>query len=125
MQTTAVAPDVALKAKLYRGLADPSRLAILEVLRRGDRNVGDLVGVTGLGQSNVSNHLACLHDCGLVAREARGRYVFYRLSDRRVADLLALGEGLLSDVAAGVDACARYRVGDEETPSGDVGRGAG
>lgn len=107
MLATAATPALSLKAKLYRGLADPSRLAILETLRGGARNVGELVAATGLGQSNVSNHLACLHDCGLVAREPRGRYVFYRLSDPRVGDLLGLAEGLLGDVAAGVYACTR------------------
>jgi len=108
MPTIAAAPDLALKAKLHRGLADPSRLAILEALRDGPRNVGELVAATGLSQSNVSNHLACLHDCGLVAREPRGKFAFYRLSDPRVEQLLALAEELLADVAAGVFACTRY-----------------
>lgn len=110
--TVATAPDLAIKARLYRGLADPSRLSILEALRGGPRNVGDLGAATGLSQSNVSNHLACLLDCGLVARQQRGRYVFYRLGDPRVERLLGLTEELLGDVAAGVYACTRY-----DTPS--------
>ena len=97
-----------LKAKLFRGLADPTRLSILEALREGPRAVGEVVEVTGLGQSNVSNHLACLRDCGLVVSEKRGRFVHYRLSDPRVADLLSLAEQLLAEVAQGVYACTRY-----------------
>jgi len=101
-----------LKAKLFRGFADPSRLAILEALREGPRAVGEIVSATGLSQPNASNHLACLRDCGLVMSEKRGKYVHYQLSDPRVGELLTLAEALLADVAQGVYACTRY--GNEE-----------
>ena len=104
----AVSQAVTLKAKLFRGFADPSRLAILDVLRPGPRSVGEIVAETGLGQSNTSNHLACLYDCGLVTREQRGKYVFYRLSDERVGTLLALCDDLLADALAGIYDCMRY-----------------
>jgi DNA-binding transcriptional ArsR family regulator len=98
---------LSLKAKLFRGFADPSRLALLEALRDGPRTVTELVAATGLAQSNVSNHLSCLLDCGLVAREPRGRYVRYRLSDERIHLLLRLSEEILADVARGVYECTR------------------
>jgi len=101
-----------LKAKLFRGFADPSRLAILEALREGPRAVGEIVSATGLSQPNASNHLACLRDCGLVMSEKRGKYVHYQLSDPRVGELLTLAAALLADVAQGVYACTRY--GNEE-----------
>lgn len=94
-----------LKAKLFRGFADPTRLAILELLRDGDLCVGDIVDATGASQSNVSNHLACLRDCGLVTSERQGRHIYYRTSDERVDALLRLAEELLTDVARGVAAC--------------------
>jgi len=98
-----------LKAKLFRGLADSSRLTILEALLDGPLPVSAVVEVTSLSQSNVSNHLACLYDCGLVAREQQGRYVYYRLSDERVAELLRLSSELLTEVARGVYECVRYK----------------
>ncbi len=98
------------KAKLFNGLADLSRLAIVEVLRDGPLRVGEIVTATGLSQSNASNHLACLHDCGLVEREQQGRYVSYHLSDDRVAGLLGLADGLLADAAEGFYDCTRYAV---------------
>ena len=98
-----------LKAKLFRGFADPSRLRVLEALRQGPHTVSALVDATGLNQSNVSNHLSCLHDCGLVAREQQGRFVSYSLSDPRVEELMILAETLLADVARGIYACTRYR----------------
>ena len=96
-----------LKAKFFRGFSDPTRLAILETLRAGPRTVGDIVATTGLGQSNVSNHLACLKGCGLVASEKQGKYVHYGLSDPRVAAILSLSEELLAEAARGVYACTR------------------
>lgn len=111
MLTTAATSHHALKAKLFRGFADPSRLAILEALRNGPVSVGEIVTATELSQPNVSNHLACLHDCGLVAREQHGRQVHYRLSDARVSLLLGMAEEVLAEVARGVYVCAHY-----ETP---------
>jgi DNA-binding transcriptional ArsR family regulator len=105
-----VANAAKLKGKLFRGFAEPSRLAILEALRSGPGCVNALVEATGLTQPNASNHLACLLDCGLVEREPRGRFVFYRLADPRVAELLALADELLTDVAHGVYVCPRYEL---------------
>jgi DNA-binding transcriptional ArsR family regulator len=106
--------EQSVKAKLFRGFSDPSRLSILEALRNEPRSVGQIVQMTGLSQSNTSNHLACLRDCGLVSAEQQGRYVVYRLSDDRVHELLALAESLLADVARGVYECTRYEATDGE-----------
>jgi DNA-binding transcriptional ArsR family regulator len=98
---------VELKARLFRGLADASRFSILEALRGGPLAVSEIVAATGLSQPNVSNHLGCLRDCGLVRGEVRGRSTIYQLSDPRVDQLLRLAEELLADVAHGVYACTR------------------
>ncbi len=100
--------SLALKAKLFRGFADPSRLGILEALRKETRSVSEIVEMTGLTQPNVSNHLSCLLDCGFVAREQRGRFAYYRISDARVETLLAGVDAILAEVAPGVSSCTRY-----------------
>lgn len=110
MLLTAEKTSLALKAKLFRGFSDPSRLSILEALRGGPLTVGEIIATTGLSQSNASNHLGCLRDCGLVVAEQEGRYVTYHLSDDRVGELLALAEALLADVARGVYECTRYNI---------------
>ena len=74
--------------------------------------MGEIVETTGLTQSNVSNHLGCLRDCGLVAANQKGRFVYYELSDERVGRLLMLADELLADVAKGVYECIRYNVKD-------------
>lgn len=108
MLTMARPEAIRIKAKLFRGFSDPSRLAILDALRSRPMTVGEIVDATGLNQPNASSHLACLHDCGLVIREQDGRYVHYQLSDRRVSTLLLLADELLADVARGVYECTRY-----------------
>lgn len=102
------ARQLRLKAKLFRGFGDASRLAIVEALRGGPRTVSELVELTGLAQSNTSNHLSCLLDCGLVAREQKGRFAEYRLAGEEVEELLALADRILSDVAKGAEGCRRY-----------------
>jgi DNA-binding transcriptional ArsR family regulator len=100
--------SIETQAKLFRGFSDPSRLSILDLLRDGTRTVSEIVETTGLTQSNVSNHLGCLRDCGLVTAKQQGRFVYYELSDERVGQLLTLADELLADVARGVYECTRY-----------------
>ncbi len=97
-----------LKAKLYRGFADPSRLSILEALRAGPLTVSAIVEKTGLSRTNVSNHLRCLSDCDLVTSESRGRYTLYQLSHPKIADVFTLTEEILRDIARGVYECTNY-----------------
>src|SRR5581483_8278819 len=94
-----------LKAKLFRGLGDPTRLSILETLREGEKTTSQIVLETGHSQSNVSNHLACLLDCGLVKNRRQGRNIYYRLSDRNVSNLLEESDSILSEIARGVYEC--------------------
>lgn len=96
-----------LTAKLFRGFSDPSRLSILGALRDGPRIVSEIVKQTGLSQSNTSNHLGCLRDCGLVKCRQEGRFVYYEFSDARVGYLLESADELLADVARGVYECTR------------------
>jgi DNA-binding transcriptional ArsR family regulator len=99
-------PD--LVAKYFRGLGDATRVRLLGLLEdRGEMSVSDLVAAVGAAQSKVSNHLACLRWCGFVDARRDGRTVRYRVSDRRVAQLLALGRALLADNAEHVAACQR------------------
>lgn len=96
-----------LRAKLFHGFADPSRLAILQALSSSPRTVGELVEFTQLSQPNTSNHLACLLDCGLVARRRQGRYAVYSLADERIVPLLSLADQILGDHAAQIAGCTR------------------
>lgn len=95
-----------LVAKYFRGLGDPIRLRILELLRdEGELSVGDLVRRLELPQPKVSNHLACLRWCGFIEARREGRIVYNRIADARIAKMLDLAESLLADNAEHVAAC--------------------
>ena len=97
-----------LVAKYFRGLGDPTRVRILELLRdERELTVGELVERLALPQPKVSNHLACLRWCGFVAARREHRTVYNRIADRRVLTMLALGHELLDDNAEHVAACCR------------------
>jgi ArsR family transcriptional regulator len=67
-------------AALFKALADPTRVAIVNRLARGDECcVCDLTGVFELSQPTVSHHLRILRDAGLVEAERRGTWAYYRL----------------------------------------------
>lgn len=102
--------DLHLAAKLFRGLADPTRLAILEgVAEAGEIRVTDLVAQVGGSQANVSGHLACLKDCGLVVDRPEGRQVFYSISDPVVVSALRGAEAVLALSGERIALCPNYR----------------
>lgn len=104
--TLATTAPAAVAAKLFRGLADPTRLAVLLCLAEGERRVADIVAAVGGSQSNVSGHLACLKECGLVVdRPGARRQVFYRIALPEVYGLLAAGERLLAATGDRIDLC--------------------
>jgi ArsR family transcriptional regulator, cadmium/lead-responsive transcriptional repressor len=95
-------------AKYFRGLGDPMRVLILELLHEhGELSVGQLVERLGESQPKVSNHLACLRWCGFVATRRESPSVIYRVADDRVLQLLELSRALLADNAGHVVACRR------------------
>lgn len=95
-------------AKYFRGLGDPIRLRILELLRNErELSVGELVDRLELPQPKVSNHLACLRWCGFVEARREGRTVYNRIADARVATMLELAHSLLADNAEHVAACCQ------------------
>lgn len=95
-----------LLARVFHGLADPTRLRIVQLLLAGELNVGELVAALGTPQGRVSSHLMCLRWCGFVATRRAGKYVYYRVADPRVADLVRIAQALLVDNARAVASCA-------------------
>ena len=77
-------------AGYFQVLAEPTRLRILNILRDGERNVGDLAQMCGYTAANVSRHLSLMTKNGLVNREGRGTSVYYRFADESVYALCDL-----------------------------------
>lgn len=115
MNAPEVAPvaGLAAAAALFRGLADPTRLAIVRRLVSGEARVVDLTGELAAPQSTVSGHLACLRDCGLVTARPEGRQMFYSLARPELTELLAAAEQLLDATGSKVALCPVYGTADE------------
>jgi DNA-binding transcriptional ArsR family regulator len=77
-------------AAYFQALSEPTRLQILNYLREGERNVGELAQLCGYSAANVSRHLAMLTKHGMVARESRGTSVYYRIADGEIYALCDL-----------------------------------
>jgi DNA-binding transcriptional ArsR family regulator len=113
---TALGTDIALVAKLLRGFADPTRLAILVAVSEGELRVTDLVARLGGSQGNISGHLACLKDCGMVIDRPQGRAVWYSIAQPEVITVIRAAEDLLARTGQRVDLCPNYRAPDGPRP---------
>ena len=87
---------IELIAERFRALAEPARLHIMQALRNGEKTVGELVDVTGLGTANVSKHLQLLYASGFVTRRKEGLFVYYGLAGEDVFRLCDIMCGRLA-----------------------------
>ena len=104
IRTSDVAPDAQrplyeVKANLFKGLAHPVRVRVLELLSANPEvSVTDLLADSRLEASHLSQHLAVLRRHNLVVAERRASQVFYRLAYPQVADLLTVSRALLIEI---------------------------
>ena len=85
------------QARMAKALAHPTRIAILEILRRGEICVCEMSPELGASQANVSQHLAVLRDSYLVAAQREGARMVYRVTDERVFRVLDLMGSIAHD----------------------------
>ena len=97
-------------AELFHSLSDANRLAIVRRLSRGEARVKDLVEETGLAQSTVSAHIACLRDCALIEGTPVGRQTSYRIIEPGLIALLAVAEQLLDSTGHPVHLCEKHHL---------------
>ncbi|MEU2263848.1 metalloregulator ArsR/SmtB family transcription factor [Streptomyces sp. NPDC019645] len=83
-----LASEVEVLARFGRALADPIRCRLLLALREAPAHPSDLAERLGISRTRLSNHLACLRDCGLVIGVPVGRRTRYELADPRLAHAL-------------------------------------
>jgi DNA-binding transcriptional ArsR family regulator len=107
-------PIYVLKADFFRILGHPVRVRILELLRDGERTVGDLQGQLGLDSSGTSQHLGALRKQGLLESRREGTSVYYRVRDPRLFQLLEVARQILSSNLADTQALLD---GLRETPA--------
>ena len=83
----------------FDALGDPNRRAIVELLRAGERSVGEIAGELPISRPAVSRHLRLLRNAGLVVAEPRGTRQLYRLHDRGVEAVRAYLEQVWGEAA--------------------------
>lgn len=86
--------------RLFHALSDPTRLAILQRLRYGERCVCDLTDALDAAQSRLSFHLKVLKEAGLVADRRDGRWMYYTLNTAALAEVAELVEEMVSAPSA-------------------------
>jgi ArsR family transcriptional regulator, cadmium/lead-responsive transcriptional repressor len=86
--------DLATLGRVGIALADPIRRGVLVRLVEGPGYPAEFADALGTTRANLSNHLACLRECGLVVTTAEGRRVRYELADARLGEALRLLAGL-------------------------------
>lgn len=102
MQSPLPVDAAELIAGRFRALSDPTRLRIIDQLRRKEEvSVGELTETLGTSQQNVSKHLAALRSEGFVTRRKKGTSSLYRIADPAVLELCdQLCEAMESQLAA-------------------------
>ncbi|MCU4186771.1 metalloregulator ArsR/SmtB family transcription factor [Acidiferrimicrobium sp. IK] len=90
------APIHQVKAEFFKTLSHPARIRVLEVLRDGERTVGQLVPEVGIEASHLSQQLAVLRRAGLVQTRKEGASVIYSVADPAVFELLEVAKRILT-----------------------------
>jgi len=81
--------DIDTLVLTLKALANKPRLQIIDTLSAGEKNVGELVNITGLSQSAVSQHLNRLRRSGLVSARRDAQSVYYSLNKNKTAPVLS------------------------------------
>ena len=90
------APIYRVKADFFRLLGHPARVRILELLRDGERTVGELQAALELDSSGASQHLTAMRRQGVLESRRAGTSVYYRVKDPRIFQLLEIAKQILT-----------------------------
>jgi DNA-binding transcriptional ArsR family regulator len=90
-----------VKAEFFKTLAHPARIRVLELLRGGERSVGELIPDVGLEPSHLSQQLAVLRRANLVQTRKEGSSVLYSVTDQHIFELLEVAKTILTGSLAG------------------------
>ena len=85
------------RSTVFRALADPSRLKILDFLRPGEKCACDIVESVGFAQPTVSRHLKVLIDCGILRRRREGNKMLYTITNPKIHEIIELVDSRFID----------------------------
>ncbi|MBE9532303.1 MAG: helix-turn-helix transcriptional regulator [Proteobacteria bacterium] len=79
-----------LQADICKTMANPIRMEIIYALKEGEKGVGELVEITGLTKSNVSQHLSVLKSATMVLARRDGKNIFYSIANKKILEACRL-----------------------------------
>lgn len=88
------------RAEFLKAIGQPTRLKVLDLLRRGERSVCDIFPAIGGQQSNISRHLQIMRRAGVLASRKQGLHVLYRIKDAKIRKLLQDVDGVFKRTRA-------------------------
>ena len=109
-------PIHVVKAEMFRVLGHPARVRILELLRDGERSVGELQAALGLDSSGTSQHLGVLRRQGILESRREGTSVFYRVRDPRTFQLLEAARQVITSSLEATQALLADMAAPDQTP---------
>jgi DNA-binding transcriptional ArsR family regulator len=113
-------PVYQAKAEFFKVLGHPARIRVLEVLRDGERSVGDLVPVIGIESSHLSQQLGILRRANIVQARKEGSAVFYSVTDESIFELLDVARRIItSSLAESQGLLDELRAEERHGPSGE------
>lgn len=77
-----------IQSDFIKALAHPARLQIVEFLKKGEQNVGNIVKALGVQQSSLSRHLMILKESGILAARQQGLLIYYKIEDHEIFKVL-------------------------------------
>ena len=93
-------PIYQVKADFFKTLAHPARIRVLELLRDGERSVGELIPEVGLESSHLSQQLAVLRRANVLQTRKEGTTVLYSVTDERMFELLEVAKAIITSTLA-------------------------
>jgi ArsR family transcriptional regulator len=93
-------PIYQVKADFFKTLAHPARIRVLELLRDGERSVGELIPEVGLESSHLSQQLAVLRRANVLQARKDGTTVRYSVTDERMFELLEVAKAIITSTLA-------------------------
>lgn len=93
-------PIYQVKADFFKTLAHPARIRVLELLRDGERSVGELIPEVGLEASHLSQQLGILRRANVLQSHKEGSTVLYSVTDPRIFELLEVAKAILTSSLA-------------------------
>ena len=86
-----------MQATISKTLANPIRLAILHILKDGEKSVNELTDILGISQSNLSQHLALMRQIGIVSTRKQGTSIFYSVTNPKINEACDTVREILAD----------------------------